>query len=142
MEIECFDHKGQIFTHIDRATKEQTIFAVTEIRRHCYRNFEPLFRIPLIRRDAKMIKRYRGIETHRLARAMAAEEWLPLLFAHMPDGTDLLIDGSHTYVARTMLGHRWALAHLVPQEVWCYYTVDGLPQATEEELANSWSGIT
>lgn len=141
MNFNCLDLRGQIFTHIDPQTGVNTVFAATEIRRWCDQNILPLVMIPITRRDAEMIVQYRGIEADRLFRARATKRWLPLLLVHMPDATHLLIDGSHTYVARASLGHRWALAYLVPQEIWTYFTVEGLPQATEDQLANSWSGV-
>ena len=142
MDIMCYSLHGQMFTHIDPETRVETVFAASDIRRCCDHSRYEFVMIPITARDARLIRQYRGIEDHRLLRMLTATEWQPLLFAHMADGTDLLIDGSHTYVARAMLGHKWALAYVVPQEIWTYYTIEGFPPTTEEELKASFSGIT
>lgn len=141
MRIECFDQRGQIFTHVDSKTGINTVYAVTDIRAACDREREPIFMTELEDHVAKMIQRLRGIEPHRVRRAIHSKQWLPLIYAEQSDGTVLLIDGSHTYVARWMLGHKWANAYVVPESFWRHYTVEGLPSATEEMLAQSWSGI-
>jgi hypothetical protein len=141
VDFSCYGLRGQIFTHVDSKTGKNTVFAVTDIRRICDSTCQQQVMVSIDREDVEAVLRHRGIEDYRVLRAMATKRWLPLLFAHMPDGTFLLIDGSHTFVARAALGHKWANAYIVPQEMWCYYTVEGLPEATEEELANSWSGV-
>ena len=141
MDLICYDLRGQMFTHIEPETKVNTVFAVSDIRRWCDHNRYPFMLIPVTKRDAKMILQYRGIEDYRLKRIWEARRWQPLLFAHMADGSDLLIDGSHTYVARALRGHKWALGYIVPQEIWSYYTIEGFPQTSEQELINSWSGV-
>jgi len=130
-----------MFTHVDADTGVNTVFAATDLRRYCDHNRLPFSLVPVTKRDAKMILEHRGIEDYRLKRIWESQNWQPLLFAHMPDGTDLLIDGSHTYVARAMRGHKWVLAYVVPQEIWTYYTIEGFPQTTEQELLDSWSGV-
>lgn len=142
MHWHCHNLRGQMFTHIDSKTKKQTVFAATAIREACDHSRLPLSFVPIERPVALMLLKYRGIEDYRLERAMNTQRWLPLLLAHMPDGTHLLIDGSHTYVARAVLGHRHAIGYVVPQELWCYYTIEGLPEEeSEETLLNSWSGV-
>jgi len=130
-----------MFTHVDGKTGVNTVYAATDLRRYCDHNRLPMVHVPITRSDAAMIKQYRGIEDHRLLRMLTAKRWQPLLFAHQSDGTELLIDGSHTYVARAMLGHTLALAYCVPQETWTYFTIEGFPDTTAEELTNSWSGV-
>jgi len=141
MRVECYDLQAQMFTHVDADTGVNTVFAATDLRRYCDHNRLPFSLVPVTKRDAKMILKHRGIEDYRLKRIWESQNWQPLLFAHMPDGTDLLIDGSHTYVARAMRGHKWVLAYVVPQEIWTYYTIEGFPQTTEQELLDSWSGV-
>jgi len=141
MDIMCYDLHGQMFTHVDPDTGVNTVFAATDIRRYCDHNRLEFVMIPITRQDAKMILQHRGIEDYRLDRLRKSQQWQPLLFAHMPDGTDLLIDGSHTYVARALCGHKWALGYIVPQEIWSYFTIEGFPQTTEKELLSSWSGV-
>ena len=141
MNIECYSLRGQMFTHVDPKTGVNTCFAATDLRRYCDHHRFEFVMIPITRQDAQMIYTHRGIEDYRLKRIWESQQWQPLLFAHMPDGTDLLIDGSHTYVARAMRGHKWALSYLVPQEIWSYFTIEGFPETTAEELVQSWSGV-
>lgn len=140
--IECYDLRGQIFTHVDSKTGVNTVYAVTDLRRACDHYILPLYCITIEREDVEMVKRLRGIEPYRVRRAMQSPRWLPLLFAMQPDDTYLMIDGSHTLVARWMLGHTQANAYVIPERIWRHYTVEGMPTWNEEQLARSWSGIT
>jgi hypothetical protein len=71
------------------------------------------------------------------------KNYAPLLYLSQDDGSLLLADGSHTYVARMILGHRQALAYIVDQSVWQDFLVYGFPteEMSEEELLTSHSRI-
>lgn len=134
----------QIFTHMGGDRLAPTVFAVSRIRAACDRHIAPVWMTPIELHNVEMIYTSRGIEQPRLARAYATRVYAPLLFLTMPDDTQLLADGSHTYVARFLRGHRWALAYIVPQAIWRDYTVDGVPtiDLTPAELLASYSGIS
>jgi hypothetical protein len=132
----------QMFTHIDPETKTQTCFAVTLIREHISRFGEDyIFSTPIEPRIAKMILLNRGLERSRLKRAIRTSHYDPLLYLAMPDGSHLLADGSHTYVAMFYKGTTWTKAFVVPQNIWKDFTISGLPQwESESHLLQSFSG--
>lgn len=94
---------------------------------------------------AQFCIRSRGIEWPRCDRwfrifqgpAKVSPE--PLLFCHFPDGSNLLIDGTHRYVAAAMAGLRELPAWIVPEIIWRRYLVD-LP--AEPAFLSGWSGIS
>lgn len=133
----------QVFTHIDSNTGKSTVYAVTRIREHCYRNVFPVYMTPLEPNMARIVLRERGLEAPRLQRALLTKKFQPFVFLTMPDGTHLAVDGSHTYVARCLLGHTWALAYIVPESVWRDFIVEGVgtEKLTKAELLTSYSGI-
>jgi hypothetical protein len=137
----CLPLTDQIFTHIDEDTGRETVFAVSELRRQCLRRRAPLCMTPIDRETSIMIVGHRGIEQARLNRARRTRVFAPLLYLHMPDDSHLLADGSHTYVARYLLGHKWALAYILEPQDWLDSVVVGLPSTTEAELLSSFSGI-
>lgn len=133
--------EDQIFTHIDSSTRKETVYAVTLLRRYCESAGHPISEIPIDGPAAKMILRNRGLEKPRFRRAVMASTYQPLLFCFQPDGTHLLVDGSHSYVAMFTKNRRTALAYLVDEPIWRHFLVEGLPTSTsEEELLNSFSG--
>lgn len=133
----------QVFTQI--RPDGNVVYAVTRIREHCMRTLAPVYLTVLQPAHVRLIMEQRGLEDDRLARAaLLTPYYKPLLYLHQPDdGSHLLADGSHTYVARYLLGHRQALAYLVEKEVWRDFLVDGFPTETmsEEELLTSHSRI-
>jgi hypothetical protein len=132
----------QMFTHFDPATGAQTCFAVTLIREHTSRlGDQYIFSAPIEPRMAKMILMNRGIERPRLKRAIRTTYYDPLLYLEMPDGSHLLADGSHTYVAMFYKGITWAKSFVVPPSIWNQFTISGLPAwESEEHLLQSFSG--
>lgn len=136
----------QIFTHIDNITGKNTVYAATSLRLSCDRAVasgltQHLGETPIDERYAQLMMKVRGIERPRLRRAKKTTNYLPFLYCTQPDGTQLLIDGSHTYIARYMKGHKWALAYVVPQSVWEHFVVEGLPEESEASLLKSSSGV-
>jgi len=133
----------QVFTHVSEATGINTQLAGTSIREHCDRTLAKLFLVALEPHAAKMTVMYRGIELPRLERATRTEHYKPLLYLDMPEGTQLLADGSHTYVARYIKGHRYALAYIVPERIWRDFVVTDFPtfDMTAEELLATTSGL-
>lgn len=138
----------QIFTHIDCETGAQTTFAVTHLRRLCDARVrlgrdDHVRETPIDRDAARMILKMRGLERFRIRRAYRTkdDDYQPFIYCFMPDRTHLLVDGSHTYVARCMKRHTTAFAYIVPPSVWKCCLVEGLPDTTTEELLASNSGL-
>jgi len=141
--IDCYTLPigDQVFTQV--VSGKNIVYAVTRIREHCLRTFEPVRLTVLQRSHAKMIIDARGLEDDRIVRALMTKNYAPLLYLSQDDGSHLLADGSHTYVARMILGHRQALAYIVDQSVWQDFLVYGFPteEMSEEELLTSHSRI-
>jgi len=64
-----------------------------------------------------------GVEEWKISRLDESHRDRPVLFAHMDDGTDLLIDGNHRIARRYRDGHRDALAYILPRGFWLPYQV-------------------
>jgi hypothetical protein len=132
----------QIFTHIDDQTGQERVFAVDGLRKHMDSERAKFFITPIDYTTSVMIMKHRGIEKPRLRRAMQTKLYKPFLYLQMPDQTNLLCDGSHTYVARHMKGHKWGLTYVIPQEIWKHYLVEGIPQwESEAAMLASYSGV-
>lgn len=88
----------------------------------------------------------RGIEGHRLARQIqATAPGSPITFLKWPDGTDLLADGNHRYVAACIRREKIITAKIVPLSVWRRFAIVNIPQqfddAAFERYRSGWSGI-
>lgn len=122
----------QVFTQV--VPGGNVVYAVTRIREHCLRTFHPVVLTALLPSHAKLIIEQRGLEEARLVRAAClTPHYSPLIYLHQDDGSHLLADGSHTYVARYLRGHRYALAYLVEKKVWRGFIVSGFPTETMDE---------
>jgi hypothetical protein len=142
----------QIFTHFEEAgngLSVQRTFAASALRRFCVRpesvqaGVARQARIALDGSMLGMLLARRGLEDARLLRALTMPRYAPLLFCLMPDGSALLVDGSHTYAAMLLRGARYAPGYLVPECVWRNFLVTGLKETTAEELlaTPSWAGV-
>ena len=141
----------QIFTHFEElgeGVSVQRTFAASALRRFCSCEESVLAgvaRVPQLALDGGMLTMLltrRGLEEARLLRALSTPSYAPLLFALMPDGSALLVDGSHTYVAMLLRGERYARGYLVPECIWRNFLVSGLRACSPEELlaTPSWAG--
>ena len=135
-----------VFTHFDEVTGVQTTLAADRIRAcvELVTKLDPSFIAccPITDEDADIIRRKRGLEPARLRRAMKTKKYQPLLFINMPDNTQLLIDGSHTYVALHAKGFKSAAAYLVPEIMWRAFVIEDMPRfSSEEHMLNTPSGI-
>jgi hypothetical protein len=142
----------QIFTHFEDAgpgLSVQRTFAASALRRYCQTpdsvraGVARQARIALDGSMLAMLLTRRGLEDARLLRALATPRYAPLLFCLMPDGSALLVDGSHTYAAMLMRGFKLARGYLVPECIWRNFLVTGLRATTAEELlaTPSWAGV-
>lgn len=138
----------QIFTHFEEREGQpsrERVFAATRLRllaRERDSEQAGVLRtwVGLEEAHVGVLFARRGLEEARLLRALAAPSYAPLLFCLMPDGSALLVDGSHTYAAAFMRGLRELRAYLVPECVWKNFLVEGLEGTTPEALLASHSG--
>lgn len=83
----------------------------------------------------------RGIEKHRLARLTPDALKVPVLFMAEPDGTHLMLDGTHRYVYAHTIGRRDILAFDVPLDVGEKARIHVPQMADFTGYKNSFSGI-
>jgi hypothetical protein len=135
----------QIFTHIDPTSGVNTTIAASALRRYCTQTLHPeTVLIPVTAEGAMLMKMKRGIERDRIIAACKTlpSDLLPLLFCDWDYGTQLLVDGTHTYVAHFIRKWSYAKAWIVPRHIWCpRFVVEGIRQFTETELLASHSRI-
>ena len=127
------------FTAEDPNTKALTTFNITSLTEYCKTDLAPVL-VPLTVENAVQIVQQRGLEQHRFDRLtveMCAE---PLIFAHMPDDTWLLIDGNHRYVKMVLQYYsKIAIAYLVEKEVWDKHLVK--TELTMDQVMANPSGL-
>lgn len=134
-----------IFSHVDDDTGAQTHFAITHalawIKEH-ESEVETLL-VGVEQDTAQMIFTSRGIEDHRLAKLLRGpvDNFPPVLFVLMPDDTHLLIDGSHRYVAASMLKADGLLGFVLTWEQAQQFVIEGLPEMTKEQVVGGYSGL-
>lgn len=66
---------------------------------------------------AKYCMNMRGVEQHRLDRMVPKVLMIPCLFLAEPDGTHLMLDGTHRYVYAYQNGIKEVRCLIVPQDV-------------------------
>jgi hypothetical protein len=136
--------KEIIFTHCDEITRLKTIIAIERlIKSNKYRCL-PTRRADMDLKQAKYVYEHRGIEPHRLTKFVNEGVRDPLTFLKWPDGTDLLADGNHRYVAHAVLKEKTFTLKLVPASIWKPFVVINPPEFTEEawdRFSNGYSGI-
>ena len=101
------------------------------------------FAVPVEEQHATFCVQERGVEEHRLARLFEHPDRLkkPIVFVEMEDGTHLLVDGTHRYVAYFALKAPTIPSYIVPFQFAKPFIVDGMPAVDEQRLKNSWSGL-
>lgn len=132
----------QVYTHYDEV-EGQIDIAVGLLDAMCRRANIPTILIPVEPQYAKVVRKQRGLEPHRLNRlTIEICESNPLLFLDFSrTRTQLLADGNHRYYRLYYFGRRQARAWLLPEAAWRPFQIAGMPQQSEEECLNSFSGI-
>lgn len=133
-----------LFTHYSPETNEQVDLNVSAI----YRAIEAgdltveYLLTELDQQHAVFIAAHRGIEAHRLdlALTMPLDAMQPVMFCMQKDGSGLLVDGSHRYVACAMRKQKTIRAVVVHFPDWKPYVVN-MPPIAPDVLLKSWSGL-
>lgn len=131
MKANELDLREEIFTHVDDATGQQVNYAVGPLYALCMQPDSPVEKVKIAVEavHAQYCWERRGVEPERIQALMEHPDWLtkPILFVITPDGGNLLIDGTHRYVAFYALKAPEILAYLVPWELAKPYVVEDLP---------------
>lgn len=141
LHVSTLPLSDQIFTHIEPKSGKNTTIAATRLNEWCQKSNHPRVNIPLTRDGAELLWNKRGVEKDRLKRLTVLCRYYPILVLEWPDGTHLIADGTHSYCWQYSQGFSSAVAWMVPQVVWREFVVEGLPDASEEQLLSSFSGI-
>lgn len=132
-----------LFTHVDEHTGKNTVFHVTGLLDDPKYKKLPATNVNVDHKFAALLPDLRGLEPHRLNRlwGVPTAAFEPLPFVEMPDGTHLMVDGSHRYYVAHRRGEDWVPAKLVKPKLWRKYIVTGFPEQTAEALQRSYSGL-
>jgi hypothetical protein len=125
----------EVFTHIG-ADGHQTTYAVNALWARCQMGDIEKVWVPVDFEHAKFCVEARGVEGERLVELVAHPEWMAkaLMFVALPDGSMLLVDGTHRYVALYSLALSQAPAYLIPWVVAKDFIIDDVPQTDEKVL--------
>jgi hypothetical protein len=146
IRFDDLDRKDVIFSHRDDDTGVISIIAVGRLlASNKYRCLPTT--VTTVEFDfAEHIRLNCGIELHRLARcAKTVEEAEPITFLKWPDGTDMLVDGNHRYLAAAVMQRKLIKMKSVPASVWKPFLVTELPGEFDADAFSrfqaGWSGI-
>jgi len=133
--------KGVIFTHLDPETQHLYHIYVTGILTDPdYLALEVGY-IPVDRSIAELLIHERGIEKHRLTRLMHRKIKEPLTLCIWDDGSHLIVDGNHRFVAATLSNRKHVPVRMVPGSIWKKYIVRDLLDVQKTNLPTKFSGI-
>jgi hypothetical protein len=126
----------EVFTHISDEDGRQTTYAVTALIKRCQQGDIPKAKVPVEAAHAQYCVERRGVEKERLQALFAHPAWLtqPMLFIEMPDGSHLLVDGTHRYTLAFAVGVPELIAYMIPWSVAKEFIVEDAPQTTEDDL--------
>jgi hypothetical protein len=131
--------KHVMFSHLDLEDGTQTYINITLLA-EAVKDLE-IVQAPVCQKHAEFCIKYRGVETHRLQRLLDVKPSDPVLFASWPDGTYLLIDGTHRYVAAAMRKEVEIKARIIPEEIWRKFQLVGVKDPNPMQTLSKFSGI-
>ena len=126
----------ELFTHQDDETGVQTSWNATRVYEWAVSRNWPVTRVAVDEEHARYCFEKRGFEEERIPDILADPARLkkPIVFVANPDGTHLLIDGTHRYVLYFKFQQESIPAYIVPLDQIEQFIVTDIPQMTEEEL--------
>lgn len=129
-----------LFAHLDEDTHRPLVLAVERLVKHLQATRTDHTLVPISNDFAKLCFEKRGVEAHRLERLKDETITEPVVFIHMRDGSHLLVDGTHRYVATAIKRMLFIQAYLVERPEWMRFRVFGHPPLTDKAL-RGYSGI-
>src|SRR6185295_3691071 len=132
MKLMDMDLLDECFTHVDDATGVQTTYNVTKLYEHIVAHEDLVERVllPVEEGHARFCITNRGVEQDRLKVLVANPTYLskPIMLVNMPDGTQLLVDGTHRYVVAFACGAKQIPAYMIPADVVQPFIIEDAPQ--------------
>lgn len=133
-EIDPFE---ECFTHLSEDSAVTTTYATSRLRAWIESHPDQVERgcVPVDAEHAEYCLRERGVEQSRLNALMAHPEHLtkPIIFVHQPDGSHLLVDGTHRYVIWHHCHQTQIPAYVVEWTVAEAFIIADAPQVTDRE---------
>lgn len=133
-----------MFTYVDRITGDNIVFNVSDIQSDPRVLKLATIQVRVEDDFAQYIMVNHGVEKQRIDRLLWSNTrdggFKPILYAKMLEGSMLLIDGNHRYVAAYLLRHKTIAAKVILRATWKEHLVHGLPTETTESLKSRRSG--
>ncbi len=126
----------ELFTHMDDADGAQTTWNSTRVYEWATANNWPVIRVAVDEDHARYCFEKRGFEDARIPDLLSNPDYMlkPILFIALPDGSHLLIDGTHRYVLYYKFNQASIPAMIIPLDQVQEYIVTDVPQISEAEL--------
>jgi hypothetical protein len=135
----------RVFSHMDDETGAISILAIDRLTKSNAYRCIPTTLVEIDFEFAEFVLHNRGIEMHRLAKLAVGEFRDPITFLKWPNGTDLLADGNHRYVAAAIRRAKDIKSKIVPASVWRKFLITDIPKEYDKEAfqrhLNGFSGI-
>ena len=138
MKIRDCQRTDQTFTHIDTDFDGKVRhFNTTALAEWALCTGQEVHEIEVEADKAEWISKNHGVEQAKLTAITATTLNDPILFACWPDGTHLLIDGNHRYVAAAALGRKSLPAYFIEPKNWEGFLVEDVLPALEAVLVGT-----
>jgi hypothetical protein len=129
--------REQMYTHVDTEGVAR-YFAVSRMAKHLEENPGDCEEVITLMEPDFAHRRllHGGVEQHRLKRIKMSDidDWPPIAVA-MDDGSNLMVDGSHRYVAACFIYHmRWIKMRLMPLGTWERFLIKMPRQLDESKI--------
>jgi hypothetical protein len=116
---------GQVYIHTDKDGVKRC-FSVPFLERHRQENptYWELASIDIDRATMRLFLQERGVDMARARAISLARMEDPGIACWMPDGTGLVVDGSHRLVKRVLQGRKTMELWMCQEEVWSQSLID------------------
>jgi hypothetical protein len=145
MKMAEVDPYEEVFTHVNDVDGTQTTYATSSLFNYISTHEDEVEKceVPVEEYHAAYCMERRGVEPDRLKVLFDHPEYLdkPIIFIHLPEGTHLLVDGTHRYVACWKLKRPYIPAYIVSWAVAQRFVIEDAP-TTDEERLMQWSGLS
>jgi hypothetical protein len=118
---------GQVYVHTDKAGVERR-FSIPFLERHRQEHptYWELESIDIDRATMRFFLQERGVDMARAKAISLARMEEPGIACLMPDGTGLVVDGSHRLVKRVLQGRKTMELWMCHEEVWSQSLINTL----------------
>jgi len=142
MKLKDVDVNKPVFTHVDMKTGECITLAAQELADWCKRTNQPIQIIPIEKQYSEFNRENRGVEEHRFKKfELDGGVKEPMVFCTWPDGTHLLVDGTHRYVWLAEHNAHFGAAYILDEKDWRPFVIEDYPTLSAAQVRKLTSGI-